>query len=61
MVSQELLEELGMIFKEDYQIDLQPQELSEIGNTLVNYFELLAKIDNEEGHKTDDSLEKSGG
>lgn len=52
MVSQELLEELRMIIKEDYKVDLQPQEASEIANTLVGFFNLLAKIEfesNEEG------------
>ena len=45
MVSQELLEELRMIIKEDYHIDLPQPILSEIGNNLVNFFEHLAKID----------------
>lgn len=45
MVSQELLGELKTIFQEDYGIKLQPQQVSEIGNTLVTFFELLAKIE----------------
>lgn len=44
MVSATLVEELRVIIKEDYQVDLQPQEASEIANSLVNFFELLAKI-----------------
>ena len=47
MVSQKLLEELKMIIKEDYQIELPNPILSEIGNNLVNFFELLAKVDYE--------------
>mgnify|MGYP001613384710 CR=1 FL=1 len=47
MVSPELLEELKMIIKEDYQVELSPAVLSEIGNTLVNFFGLLAKVDYE--------------
>lgn len=45
MVSKQLLEELRMIIKEDYGVELQPQDLSEVGNSLVEYFELLIKID----------------
>lgn len=44
MVSQELLDELQIIIKEDYKIELTPQEVSEVGNTLVNFFSLLADI-----------------
>jgi len=47
MVSPELVEELRLIIKEDYQVDLQPQEASDVANTLVSFFELLAKIDSE--------------
>ena len=47
MVSAELVEELRMIIKEDYQLDLELQEVSEVANTLVDYFELLVKIDSE--------------
>lgn len=52
MVSQELLEELKMIIKEDYQIELPSPILSEIGNNLVNFFDLLAKVDYENSQKT---------
>lgn len=45
MVSLKLMEELRIIIKEDYQIDLEPQEASEIANTLVNFFNLLTKIE----------------
>jgi hypothetical protein len=52
MVSQELLEELKMIIKEDYQIELSPPILSEIGNNLVNFFDLLSKVDYENDQNT---------
>lgn len=54
MVSAALIEELKMIIKEDYQIDLQPQEASDVANTLVSFFELLAKIDSEPDDEEED-------
>lgn len=51
MVSPQLVEELRLIIKEDYQVDLQPQEASEVANTLVNFFNLLTKINFENTHK----------
>ncbi len=45
MVSPELVEELRLIIKEDYQVDLKPHDASEVANTLVSIFELLAKIE----------------
>lgn len=45
MVSQKLLSELKVILKEDYGISLKPSELSEIGNGLVQFFELLIKVE----------------
>lgn len=47
MVSQVLVEELKMIIKEDYQVELQPEEASEIANSLVNFFNLFTKIEYE--------------
>jgi len=44
MVSQELLNELKQIILEDYGVNLKPDEVSEIGNALVNFFSLLADI-----------------
>ena len=41
MVSQELLVELKVIMKEDYGIKLQQDALTEFGNMLVVFFELL--------------------
>lgn len=54
MVSTQLLNELKIIIKEDYGIELQPDEVSEIGNGLVQITELLLKIDYE--FKNDNEL-----
>lgn len=45
MVSTELVEELRVIIKEEYRVDLKPEDASEIANTLVNFFNLLTKIE----------------
>lgn len=45
MVSQQLLLELKDIVQEDYGVKLSMQAISEIGNSLVGFFELLAKIE----------------
>ncbi|OGG04881.1 hypothetical protein A2Z33_06280 [Candidatus Gottesmanbacteria bacterium RBG_16_52_11] len=47
MVNQQLLNELKQIIKEDFKTDLTPEILSEVGNSLVRFFELLIKIDNQ--------------
>ena len=61
MVSAELVEELRMIIREDYQLDLKPQEASDVANTLVSFFELLAKIDSEsEGEDNNDGGNQNG-
>jgi hypothetical protein len=44
MLKQELLNELREIVKEDFGKCLDDEELFEFGNTLISYFELLAKI-----------------
>jgi hypothetical protein len=44
MVSQQLLNELREIIKEEYGQDLEMEKVSQIGNGLVGYFDLLAKI-----------------
>lgn len=56
MVSQALLEELKVIIKEDYGIELPQDELSEFGNFLVGLYELLAKMDqkNNEGENNNE-------
>lgn len=43
-ISQELLNELKIILKEDYGKKLSQKELFEVGNSLVSYFDLLARI-----------------
>lgn len=64
MVSQQLIAELGVIIKEDYGIELQPHAVAEVANNLVNFFELLAKIEyqtpenNEEEFATQESIWK---
>ncbi len=45
MVSTELVEELRILINEEYQIELQLDEASEIANTIVNFFNLLTKIE----------------
>lgn len=44
MVSKERLEELRIIIGEEYGREVTDKELFEIGNGLVNYFSLLAKM-----------------
>ncbi len=43
-ISQELLNELKDILREDYGKELNQKELFEVGNNLVLYFDLLARI-----------------
>lgn len=47
MVSQQLLIELKAIIKAEYGQDLEMEKISQIGNGMVNYFDLLAKMQNE--------------
>lgn len=42
MLSQALLNELGIIIEQDYGIRLKPEAVSEIGNSLVGFFDSLA-------------------
>lgn len=45
MVSQQLLKELQEIIEQEYsRNDLSMEEISEIGNGLVNYYDLLNKM-----------------
>jgi hypothetical protein len=53
MLSKATLQDLDTIIKEDYGKTLTPQELFEIANTLVNYFDLLAKYKYENKNKED--------
>jgi hypothetical protein len=43
-LSEELVEELKNIIKEDYGKDLDNKSVTEIAYSLVGYFDLLAKI-----------------
>jgi hypothetical protein len=47
MISQELLNELQLIFKEDFGVVLSISEIKEIAITYINYFDLLAKLKSE--------------
>lgn len=48
MVSQQLIEELQIIIKEDYGKNLDTKDTAKIANDMVGYFDLLAKIYNRE-------------
>ncbi len=43
-LSQELLDELKDILREEFGKELSPKELFDMGNSMVLYFDLLAKI-----------------
>lgn len=49
MISQELINELKTIIKEDYGVELQPAVVSDIAYTLVGFFETLAIVAYETG------------
>ena len=49
MISQELINELRVIIREDYGVELQPAVVSDIAYTLVGFFESLAKVAYETG------------
>lgn len=53
MVSQQLLDELRNIIKEEYGQDLEMEKVSQIGNGLVGYFDLLAKMYHENKHNNE--------
>jgi len=53
MVSQQLLNELKEIIKEEYGKDLEMDKISQIGNGLVGYFDLLAKMQHENNLNND--------
>jgi len=44
MISQKLLEELEIIMRENYQVELTPKETKEVADTLVKYGELAVKV-----------------
>jgi len=47
MVGQALLSEFDVIIREDYDIQLLHGELADVANTLVGFFELLAKVESQ--------------
>lgn len=57
MVSQQLLDELKNIVKEEYGQDLEMEKISQIGNGLVGYFDLLAKMYHENNQDNENEYE----
>ncbi|MCX6766835.1 MAG: hypothetical protein NT170_03625 [Candidatus Moranbacteria bacterium] len=57
MVSQQLLKELQEIIKEEYGQDLEMEKISQIGNGLVGYFDLLAKMHHKNNQNNEDEYE----
>jgi hypothetical protein len=57
MVSQQLLNELKEIIKEEYGQDLEMDKISQIGNGLVGYFDLLAKIHHADNQTNENKYE----
>lgn len=45
MISQELLDELGTIMKEDYGIVIEKEDLLSFADMLVTFFQILSKVD----------------
>lgn len=58
MVSPQLLQELKEIIKSEYGVSLDMQEISEIGNGLVGYYDLLAKM-NHQNNENEISIVKN--
>jgi hypothetical protein len=46
MLSKPLINELKQIWLEEYQVSLSEDEASNLGNSLIQYFDLLQKITN---------------
>ena len=53
-VSKELVLELQTIIREDYEKELDFQQVSLIANDLVGYFDLLAKMRHQDNEYEDD-------
>ena len=47
MISKELVDELGVILKEEFSLELDQNRLNKLANFLVNYFQLLLQINNQ--------------
>lgn len=52
MLSEAKIEELRQIIREDYGRDLTHEQSADIANTIVRYFDLLAKIKHREIQNT---------
>lgn len=57
MVSNELLQKLKEIIKEEYGQDLEMEKVSQIGNGIIGYFDLLAKMDHENNQNNENDNE----
>jgi hypothetical protein len=44
VISKELVDELGVILKEEFNLELDQNRLNKLANFLVNYFQLLLQI-----------------
>lgn len=51
MISQKLLNELKVILEKEYGQNLNEKQIFETANNLVNFFEILAKIEHREKFK----------
>jgi hypothetical protein len=45
MVSKAMLEELAIILKEDFSVELEQDDLEQLASFLIEYFDVLTKID----------------
>ncbi len=51
MLNPVLITELKTILKENYRIEIDSKRLNQFANNMVDYFDLLAKINKEGGEK----------
>lgn len=51
MVSKQLLDELNTILKEDYSLELSAYDLSNLGNSLAEWFAILKGINQNDNDK----------
>lgn len=47
VVSKELIDELGVILKQEFNLELDQNRLNKLANFLVTYFQLLLQINNQ--------------
>jgi hypothetical protein len=52
IISNQLLQELRLILKEDYNLKLSLREVTEIATSLVGFFETLLKIETKNNYET---------